>query len=66
MNRSIGVYLLIGLNVVCYLLEQSMGDPFSGLTIAAGGENDLKIGHVYQVWFLMRKARAQKTHSLRR
>ena len=28
MNRSIGVYLLIGLNVVCYLLEQSMGDPF--------------------------------------
>ncbi len=28
MNRSTGVYLLIGLNVVCYLLEQAMGDPF--------------------------------------
>lgn len=26
--RSPGVTLLIGLNVVCYLLEQAMGDPF--------------------------------------
>ena len=28
MNRSTGVYLLIGLNIVCYLLEKSMGDGF--------------------------------------
>jgi len=29
MNRSTGVYLLIGLNVVCYLLQQAMGDSFT-------------------------------------
>jgi membrane associated rhomboid family serine protease len=28
MNRSIGVYLLIGLNIVCYLLQKSMGPSF--------------------------------------
>ncbi len=28
MNRSTGVYLLIGLNIVCYLLEKSIGEPF--------------------------------------
>lgn len=28
MNRSTGVYLLIGLNVVCYLLQKSLGPAF--------------------------------------
>ena len=28
MNRSPGVFLLIGLNIVCYLLEKSGGDAF--------------------------------------
>jgi hypothetical protein len=29
------------------LFDQSMGDPFRGLTIAAGGENNLKIVHMF-------------------
>lgn len=28
MNRTPGLYILIGLNVVCYLLQSSLGDPF--------------------------------------